>query len=553
MDPLDGGLSVEAREAFDRYVESLEAGSAIDFEDWCRGRPAALEVELRVLWLQWLAARGSSARSEPAAPSPGPGRPSSGIPLRDVDLGFASAILARLGAHGETWRRYRHEGEIAHGGQGAVLRVWDEDLNRSLAMKVLHDKGRCDSAAPTVDPRSLGRFLEEALVTGQLDHPGIVPVHELGLDSNGRVYFTMKLVKGRTLREVFELCERGEEGWTRTRALTVLLKVCEATAYAHAKGVIHRDLKPSNVMVGRFGEVFVMDWGLARVLGQHDLKDIRIRPPPGTAEPRSDGHAAGSFDSPLITMDGDVVGTPSYMSPEQALGRLDEVGPQSDVYSTGAMLYHLLSGHAPYVERGTRRSNHAIWYKVQKGPPTPLHQCAPGTPAELVAICEKAMARDWRARYGDTSELAEDLSAFIDHRVVHAYRTGAVAELGKWIVRNRSLAGALAAVVILLVGGLATSLVLKQLAEHRLDKLVQLSQLQDHEDLLAQVDGLWPARPARLPEYEAWIAAAQALVDDLSQHRARREELRRNALPLSPDERKAQREAHPENARLARL
>jgi formylglycine-generating enzyme required for sulfatase activity len=252
-------------------------------------------------------------------------------------------------------------------------------------------------------------------------------------------------------------------------------------------------------------------------------------------------------------MDGDVVGTPSYMSPEQALGRLDEVGAQSDVYSTGAMLYHLLTGHAPYAEPGVRVSNHGIWYQVQVGPPTPLHERAPHTPAELVAICDKAMARDWSARYGDTSELAEDLSAFLEHRVVHAYQTGAVAELRKWIVRNRGLAGALAAGMLVLVIGLATSLVLKALAENRLDKLVQLSQLQDREDLLARADLLWPPHPESIAKYQGWIREAQALVADLPQHRARREELRRHALPLTEDERTAQRESLPDHAEVVRL
>ena len=122
-----------------------------------------------------------------------------------------------------------------------------------------------DPDSAPVDPKTLSRFLEEAQVTGQLDHPGIVPVHELGLDAQGRAFFTMRLVRGKDLKEVFGLVHEKAEGWTVTRALNVLLRVCEAMAFAHAKGVIHRDLKPANIMVGRFGEVYVMDWGLARV------------------------------------------------------------------------------------------------------------------------------------------------------------------------------------------------------------------------------------------------------------------------------------------------
>ncbi|MHC5209558.1 MAG: serine/threonine-protein kinase, partial [Planctomycetota bacterium] len=190
-----------------------------------------------------------------------------------------SELVEQLAAHAPKASRYTLEGEIARGGMGAIVKVWDEDLRRHLAMKVV--LGEADAKptgrTPVVDERTLGRFLEEAQVTGQLDHPGVVPVHELGVDATGRVYFTMRLVKGRDLKEIFGLVWRGAEGWSQTRALNVLLKACEALAYAHSKGVVHRDLKPSNIMVGRFGEVYVMDWGLARVLGHEDRKDIRLR------------------------------------------------------------------------------------------------------------------------------------------------------------------------------------------------------------------------------------------------------------------------------------
>src|SRR5688500_466293 len=204
---------------------------------------------------------------------------------------------------------------------GVVLRVWDEDLRRHLAMKVMLGKGLGTAAGRPSDPKLLARFLEEAQVTGQLDHPGIVPVHDLGLDAEGRVYFTMKLVKGVTLGEVFDERARGEGGWTQQRVLGLLLKVCEAMSYAHAKGVIHRDLKPANVMVGKFGEVYVMDWGLAKILGREDGKDVRIRPngaPPEGGRRRSDRRArpAEMPDTALYTMDGDVLGTPAYMPPE---------------------------------------------------------------------------------------------------------------------------------------------------------------------------------------------------------------------------------------------
>src|SRR5262245_30873177 len=192
------------------------------------------------------------------------------------DLDASAAILRRLRAHGSKESRYQKRGEVARGGMGMIQKVWDEDLRRELAMKVvLGESG--PASTREISPKTLGRFLEEAQVTGQLDHPGIVPVHELGLDDQGGVFFTMRLVKGRTLRDVFDELAKGEQGWTQTRVLGLLLKVCEALSYAHAKGVIHRDLKPANVMVGKFGEVFVMDWGLAKILGRADEKDLRVR------------------------------------------------------------------------------------------------------------------------------------------------------------------------------------------------------------------------------------------------------------------------------------
>ena len=210
-------------------------------------------------------------------------------------------VLKRLESHAAKESRYDFKGEIARGGMGAILKVWDHDLRRNLAMKVV--LGKDDPAKPgstsAVDDASLGRFLEEAQVTGQLDHPGVVPVHELSVDATGQVYFTMRLVKGRDLSKIFELVQKGEEGWSQARAVGVILKVCEAMAYAHSKHVIHRDLKPANIMVGRFGEVYVMDWGVARVLGEEDRKDIRLRPAPETTlKVRTDRRHESAPDSP---------------------------------------------------------------------------------------------------------------------------------------------------------------------------------------------------------------------------------------------------------------
>ena len=374
---------------------------------------------------------------------------------------FGTELVERLAGREGNFNRYEHKGELARGGQGAILRVWDEDLRRNLAMKVTLAQSEA-AGTSEVDPKTLGRFLEEAQVTGQLDHPGIVPIHELGLDHEGGVYFTMRLVKGIDLARVFEKVPTGEEGWNKTRVLGVLLKVCEALSYAHSKRVIHRDLKPANIMVGRFGEVYVMDWGLARVLGSADRKDIRVRPASSLTMSRVQSdrrEQAESADSPLVTMDGDVLGTPAYMSPEQARGDLEAMGPASDVYSMGAILYQLLASHMPYVPPDARLNAYAVWGLVQNGPPTPVSQIATDAPAELVAICEKAMAREVADRYADMRELAEDVRAFVEHRVVHAYRTGPMVELRKWVERNRGLAVSMLALVVLTVAGSTTAAV----------------------------------------------------------------------------------------------
>jgi serine/threonine protein kinase len=481
QDPQPGS---PAEELFADWLASRQGAEPEEFDALCRRHPEH-EAELRRLHSEW-------RRIDTLLRKAGLGvAPTAGESLArklaeqygsGVDLHVSlheegekpgepptSQLLERLRSHALKSTRYRLHGEIARGGMGAILKVWDEDLRRSLAMKVILGKAESSGGTPPVDRRLLARFLEEAQVTGQLDHPGIVPVHELGLDAEGRVYFTMKLVKGRDLKQIFELAIEEQEGWNETRALGVILKVCEAMAYAHKKGVIHRDLKPANVMVGGFGEVFVMDWGLARVLGQKDTHDLRLQPLPGSSSLKTERREErqDAPDSPLFTMDGDVVGTPCYMPPEQARGEIEKLSARSDVYSIGAMLYHLLARQMPYCPPDVRVTNRTVLGLVLHGPPAPIENLRKGVPAELVAICEKAMAREASARYADTQALAEDLRAYLEGRVVRAYETGAWAETRKWIQRNKPLAAALAGVAALLIGGLTTSLVFKARADER--------------------------------------------------------------------------------------
>jgi serine/threonine-protein kinase len=300
----------------------------------------------------------------------------------------------------------------------------------------------------------------------------------------------MKLVEGETLREVLDALAQGGGGWSQTRVLGLILKVCEAMSYAHTKGVIHRDLKPSNIMVGRFGEVYVMDWGLAKVLDRPGEKDIRLRPSEGPRIAKG-GRSPGGEDtpgSPLLTMTGEVIGTPAYMSPEQAHGDQAAMGPHSDVYAVGAMLYHVLAGHMPYVPPGESPSTRAVWARVKDGPPHSLDKEATAAPAELVAICERAMARDASRRYPDMSALGGDLSAYLEGRVVRAYETGAWAEARKWMGRNKPLATSLATAILVLAGGLLASTSLWVRAENNASRAErEVARAVEVKSILAQM------------------------------------------------------------------
>ena len=262
---------------------------------------------------------------------------------------------------------------------GRDLPVLDRQARRRLAMKVILDRETGEAASNTrsVHPALLARFLEEAQVTGQLDHPGIVPVHEVGIDEQGRAYFTMKLVAGRTLAEIYRCRAKGDPDWSTPKVLGLIQRACEAVAFAHERGVIHRDLKPSNVMVGDFGEVYVMDWGLARRMGR------------GLPAPPS-GEVAAADDelSSLVaqTRDGRQPGTPAYMSPEQAGGRIEEIG-RNPTSLIGAMIYS--SSPASAVLRARTKLDRRRGARARQRPPTKL---APSdSPPELAAICERAM------------------------------------------------------------------------------------------------------------------------------------------------------------------
>ncbi|MBI2392552.1 MAG: SUMF1/EgtB/PvdO family nonheme iron enzyme [Deltaproteobacteria bacterium] len=276
---------------------------------------------------------------------------------------------------------------LGAGGMGEVYRVRDHALHRVLAMKVLQP----DQTAPGVMRE---RFIEEAQVTAQLAHPGIPPVHEIGELDDGRPYFTMKEVPGVTLAQVIDEAHRdplGAARWSEQRLLEIFHKVCEAVGYAHARGVAHCDLKPHNVMVGAFGEVLVMDWGVARLVE-----------PSGAAPTGGPPVMTGG----LATMDPIVAGTPAYMAPEHATGQFDKIGPRADVYALGVMLYEMLAGERPY--KGTPREM-VDQAKAGNVPPLP-HRAGSAADDALFAIITRAMTPDPTVRYADAKPMAEDLA-----------------------------------------------------------------------------------------------------------------------------------------------
>ncbi|MBK9386916.1 MAG: SUMF1/EgtB/PvdO family nonheme iron enzyme [Planctomycetes bacterium] len=420
-------------------------------------------------------------------------------------------------------RRYDIRREINRGGMGIIERVWDDDLGRSVAMKVMLGSSTAPSAVDPGAPTKLERFIAEAQITSQLDHPGVIPVYDVGIDEDGRLYFTMPFVKGRTAGEIFRYAREKKNDWDSSRALEVILKVCDTLAFAHERDVVHRDIKPSNIMVGRFGEVYVMDWGLAKVQGQAEEK--AGRPRVGSSAAHTVIHTDRSKKrqgSSSTTQAGTILGTPSFMSPEQGFGRIEEVGPATDIYSVGALLYTLLTGYEPYQEPGANVRPESVLDSLLAGPPTPVARLEPNAPPELVAICEKAMARKVAQRYASMGELSRDLRDFLAGRVVRAHVTGPLAELRKWVARNRAFAAAAALALVALIVGLGASLVFyarerdaAQRTTRYLQEILALSRMEELRELEERARKLYPISPELAPAMEAWLVEAERLVSAL--------------------------------------
>ena len=290
---------------------------------------------------------------------------------------------------GDVSDRYLNHGEIARGGMGAILRVVDKMLKRPIAMKIL------EPADGNKDASRESLFLEEAQITSQLDHPNICPIHEYGKDTAGTNYFTMKIVRGRTLTDLIH-----DPGYDPANpaclrdALDALRRVCDALAFAHNKGVLHRDLKPDNIMIGDFGQVYLMDWGVAYL-----MPNDGTRPEPVVV----------SRTGASVT-DGAIVGTLMYMPPEQARGQAIDV--RTDVFGIGAILYEILTQVPPYFSENI---GDLVLMAQGAGWRPPQEMCGADTmlPAALVSICERAMASDPGQRYPSVAELKGAIEEFL--------------------------------------------------------------------------------------------------------------------------------------------
>lgn len=322
--------------------------------------------------------------------------------------------------------RYIMGKELGSGAIGQVIEAHDAHLCRDTAIKILRDDGG-------IDRDRIARFIAEAQITAQLEHPTIVPVHEIGRMPGGMPYFTMKTVRGKSLSEIINelrvltLKERKASRYDERFLLRRIVQLCYGIAYAHSKGVVHRDLKPDNIMIGEYGEVQIMDWGLAKVMSgsavtaPQEIHTIRI----------GDG---------LRTLDGSIAGTPSYMSPEQARGDQERIGPASDIFALGLLLAEVLT-----LFRVFRESDHPahLLQRISRSGPIEVSVLAPAAKVakELEAIIRKCTMNRIEQRYLHADEVADDIRAYLENREVSAEPDQTHKKVIKWTLRNPLMTG----------------------------------------------------------------------------------------------------------------
>lgn len=339
-----------------------------------------------------------------------------GEPQRTIPLSAATS----------SGKRFRVLRPWREGGLGKVSVAQDEELHREVALKeIKYQHAR--------NPASRERFLLEAEITGALEHPGIVPVYGLGNYGDGRPFYAMRFVRGDSLEEAIERYhkpnsqrEAGKGVVAFRELLGRFIDVCNAVAYAHSRGVLHRDLKPGNIILGKYGETLVVDWGLAKIAGKSDEPAAAFEETPLEIHAKS-----GSAPTRM----GALIGTPAFMSPEQAEGRLDLLGPASDVYSLGATLYAVLTGIAPFTDRDVEN----VLAKVRTGEFPPPKTLNAQLELPLEAICLKAMSLKSADRYSSPTYLADDLERWLADEPVAAYRESFVARVRRWGRRHRAI------------------------------------------------------------------------------------------------------------------
>jgi serine/threonine-protein kinase len=338
--------------------------------------------------------------------------------------------VATIGSGGDTTQRYTRTRLHAQGGLGKVWLAKDVSLGREVALKELKQER-------VSNPRIWSRFVAEAKITGQLEHPSIVPIYELATHpQTGQPYYTMRFIRGKTLAEASkEYDDKRNSGQDDPLAFRTLLNafvgVCQAVAYAHSRGVLHRDLKGQNVVLGDYGEVIVLDWGLAKLVEASDEVEVE-------SEPAVDAGA-----DHLQTVDGQVLGTPAYMPPEQAAGRLQAVDRQSDIYSLGAILYDLLTGRPPFVGSDTAE----LLRRVREVEPDRPRSIRSDIAPPLEAIVVRAMAKNPENRYATATELAQDVSRWMADEPVSVYADPWHVKAFRWAKRHRSAVAAIAGVL----------------------------------------------------------------------------------------------------------